>query len=47
MLKPCLFSDIEYNIRTIGYSEALDAAVRNKPQKGTHNSSGNFSAIGG
>jgi len=47
MLKPCLFSNLEYNIRTLGYSKALDAAVQNKPTKGTHNSSGNFYAIGG
>jgi len=47
MLKPCLFSDIEYNIRAMGYLEALDAAVLNKPPKGTRNNTGNFSAIGG
>jgi len=47
MLKPCLFSDIEYNIRTLGYSKALDTAVLNKPPRGTHNSSGNFYTIGG
>jgi cyclic pyranopterin phosphate synthase len=47
MLKPCLFNDIEYDIRAMGYSEALEAAVLNKPPKGTYNSSGNFYAIGG
>jgi len=47
MLKPCLFSDIEYDIRGMGYASAFDAAVQNKPPKGTCNSSGNFYAIGG
>ena len=47
ILKPCLFSDLEYNIHTMGYSEALEAAVRNKPLKGTYNHSGHFSTIGG
>ena len=47
MVKPCLFSNLEYNIRTMGYLEALEAAVLNKPPKGTCNSSGHFYAIGG
>ena len=47
VLKPCLFSDLGYNIRVMGYGEALDAAVENKPQRGMHSRSGNFYAIGG
>jgi cyclic pyranopterin phosphate synthase len=47
MLMPCLFSDLAYNILAMGYSQAIDAAIKNKPQKGTHNNSGNFYAIGG
>lgn len=47
MLKPCLFNEIEYDIRDMGYIEALEAAVHNKPLKGTHNRSGDFYTIGG
>ena len=47
VLKPCLFSDLGYNIRTMAYSEALEAAVQNKPLKGTHSLSGTFYGIGG
>ena len=47
ILKPCLFSDLGYNIRTMGHSEALEAAVQNKPLRGSHNLSGTFYGIGG
>ena len=47
MLKPCLFSDIAYNIRTMGYTNALETALLNKPQKGTYSRSGSFYGIGG
>ena len=46
-LKPCLFSDLGYNIRSMGYAKALHAAVENKPMKGAYNSSGSFYEIGG
>ena len=46
-LKPCLFSDLEYDIRTMGYPEAWEAAIGNKPLKGVRNRSGSFYAIGG
>ena len=46
-LKPCLFSDIEYDIRTMGYVEALESAVEHKPLKGARNPSGSFYGIGG
>ena len=47
MLKPCLFSDLAYNIRTLGFIEALEAAVQNKPLQGTYNRLGSFYGIGG
>lgn len=47
LLKPCLFNDIGYDIRTMGYAEALEAALENKPLRGTHNNSGDFYNIGG
>ena len=47
MLKPCLFSDLAYNIREMGYAEALEAALQNKPLRGAFNLSGTFYGIGG
>jgi len=47
ILKPCLFSDLGYNIRTMGHSKALEAAVQNKPLAGTHSQLGSFYGIGG
>ena len=46
-IKPCLFSDLAYNIRKLGHEEALDRAVGNKPRSGTYNRSGEFYNIGG
>lgn len=46
-LKPCLFSDIGYNIRELGYEQALHMAVRLKPKKGSLNNSNSFYNIGG
>jgi cyclic pyranopterin phosphate synthase len=46
-LKPCLFNDIEFNIREMGYEEAFRRAVGLKPECGTRNSSGQFYNIGG
>lgn len=46
-IKPCLFSDLAYNIRELGHQEALDLALGNKPQSGTYNKSGEFYNIGG
>lgn len=47
MLKPCLFSDIEYDIRKLGYQRALELAVQNKPEAGLKNDNGTFYNIGG
>ena len=47
MIKPCLFSHLDYDIRSLGYEEALASALRHKPFKGTHNPTGSFYGIGG
>ena len=46
-IKPCLFSDLAYNIRKLGHQEALNIALGNKPKSGTYNKSGEFYNIGG
>jgi len=46
-IKPCLFSDLAYNIRKLGNQEALNLALGNKPKSGTYNKSGEFYNIGG
>lgn len=47
MLKPCLFSDIEIDIRKYGAKEAIQHALNIKPVKGLVNRAGNFYNIGG
>lgn len=46
-LKPCLFTDLAYNIREMGIAEAYNAAIMNKPACGSINMSNQFSNIGG
>lgn len=46
-IKPCLFSDLSYNIRELGHQEALNLSLGNKPRSGTYNLSGEFYNIGG
>jgi Molybdenum cofactor biosynthesis enzyme len=46
-IKPCLFSDLAYNIRKLGSQEALNLALGNKPRSGSYNKSGEFYNIGG
>ncbi len=46
-LKPCLFSDIELDIRELGFEQSLKEAVRRKPACGKHNRTNLFSNIGG
>lgn len=46
-IKPCLFSDLAYNIRKLGHQEALYLTIGNKPRSGTYNQSGEFYNIGG
>ncbi len=47
MIKPCLFNDMEYNVREHGAAEALKLALGNKPSCGTINKHGEFYNIGG
>lgn len=46
-VKPCLFSDLGYNIRTMGIEGAIESALKNKPESGSYNHNGNFYSIGG
>ena len=46
-IKPCLFSDLEFDIRKLGIKEAMETAVGFKPEKGTSNTSDLFHNIGG
>jgi cyclic pyranopterin phosphate synthase len=47
MIKPCLFNNIDYDVRALGVEEALRQAVQNKPRKGSINTLGSFYNIGG
>lgn len=44
---PCLFSDMEFDIRKYGIREAFSRAVLQKPEKGRVNSRNTFYGIGG
>jgi len=46
-LKPCLFNNIEFDIRTLGYEKAIEQAVKLKPECGSKNDTGAFYNIGG
>ena len=46
-IKPCLFSDMEYDIRVLGIDKAFEMALNAKPEKGTKNLTNNFNNIGG
>lgn len=46
-IKPCLFSDDEYNVRQLGAREAMLKAVEFKPEKGVSCKHGDFYNIGG
>jgi cyclic pyranopterin phosphate synthase len=46
-LKPCLFNDVEFDIRELGYERALELATEHKPECGTLNRTGDFYNIGG
>jgi len=46
-LKPCLFSDLAYNIREMGTEKALNESLKNKPKSGTSNQTNRFNNIGG
>jgi cyclic pyranopterin phosphate synthase len=46
-LKPCLFSDLEFDIRELGVEQAYSKAIGFKPKSGTENKVNKFSNIGG
>lgn len=46
-IKPCLFSDLEYDVRLLGAKVAILSAINSKPAFGTVNNKGNFYNIGG
>ncbi len=46
-VKPCLFSDLEFDIRKLGIQKAIEGALMKKPAKGTVNKMNAFHNIGG
>lgn len=46
-LKPCLFSNVAFNVRALGIEKAWEAAIANKPACGSVNHKNQFSNIGG
>lgn len=46
-LKPCLFNEIELDVRELGFEKALEEAIRVKPKCGSFNKKGMFYNIGG
>jgi len=46
-IRPCLFSDLKFNIRELGPAEALKRALESKPEFGLSNKNTGFSSIGG
>lgn len=46
-LIPCLFSNLKYDIRSLGIEEALELAMNNKPKKGINNHNHTFNQLGG
>ncbi len=46
-IKPCLFSNDEFDIRNLGAENAIRQAIENKPLCGTMNNNNHFNNIGG
>lgn len=46
-LKPCLFNDIELDVRKLGFEKAIKTALELKPGCGSFNKTGKFYNIGG
>ncbi len=46
-IKPCLFSDLGFNIRELGTKSAIQMAIGLKPESGSKNLEGKFYNIGG
>ncbi len=45
-LYPCLFSDLSYDVRELGFERALRATLENKPRSG-HTATRKFATLGG
>lgn len=46
-IKPCLFTNLEYDIRKLGIKKAIETALDNKPERGSINLNNCFNNIGG
>jgi len=46
-IKPCLFNDLEFDVRKLGAKEALLQAIATKPECGTYSNNNHFHSIGG
>jgi cyclic pyranopterin phosphate synthase len=46
-IKPCLFNDLEFDIRELGIREAVLKAIGMKPERGSVNTVNAFNNIGG
>jgi len=46
-LRPCLFSDLSFNVRTFGAEKAMQMAIDAKPECGTISVQNKFNVIGG
>ena len=46
-IKPCLFNNLEYNIKEFGIEGAIAKALKHKPKCGSVNTNGTFYNIGG
>lgn len=46
-IKPCLFSEIEFDVRELGVEQAILRSIGQKPKSGTENKVNKFSNIGG
>jgi GTP 3',8-cyclase len=46
-IKPCLFSDLEFDIKEFGIKKAFELALEKKPESGSCNFTNKFSNIGG
>jgi GTP 3',8-cyclase len=47
MIRPCLFSNIQFNVRELGIRQSLEKAIGLKPEKGSVNVNGAFHNMGG
>jgi cyclic pyranopterin phosphate synthase len=47
LVKPCLFSDLCFEVRKVGGAKAIKLAVENKPKEGDVSKLGSFYTVGG